>query len=230
MFGLAESSGTYTYPAPIKQTMMILVDIAFKLGYLVNEINIPDKYLRFSVPNGSVSYGETILIHCTEISGGTSFSIESKCTKNAAYGKHGPTTQRYDWGKNKKNIETIAQSFQSFPISNYTNVDTIIADRIQKCPEHNKLISKKSNSGCFICLAIAIVSICIAFIIDNTCQMTYEETYTYWFFGDHEDTRLVHTGAFYWSIILKYVVPLFAWIVGVSVSPSTLDDSFTYKL
>lgn len=106
-------------------------------------------------------------------------------------------------------------------------------DRVQLAQKYLEQSEKHKKM-----LMIAVATFLLGLLLVNVCETSYEETYTYWFFGDRTGTRTVLTGVGWMSYLFLVLGGLFTLINAINYQRnknkyseySSMSDEQYYRL
>ena len=133
MFGSSEFSSTFFVKKSQSEAMLMVIEALKQLSMRVVRVDATNGVIVGKVSSSLKSMGEDLSIQMEKKEEGTLIAIHSQCNYPG---------QKFDWGKNEKNVTRIIDALSAFQDKEYPDADDLLVTTA------NQINSTSNDSGC----------------------------------------------------------------------------------
>lgn len=133
MFGSSEFSSAFFVKKSQSEAMLMVIEALKQLSMRVVRVDATNGVILGKVSSSLKSMGEDLTIQMEKKEEGTLIAIHSQCNYPG---------QKFDWGKNEKNITRIIDALSAFQDKEYLDADDLLVTTA------NQINSTSNDSGC----------------------------------------------------------------------------------
>ena len=133
MFGSSEFSSTFFVKKSQSEAMLMVIEVLKQLSMRVVRVDATNGVIVGKVSSSLKSMGEDLTIQMEKKEEGTLIAIHSQCNYPG---------QKFDWGKNEKNVKRITDILPTFQDKEYPDAEASLMAIA------NQINSTSNGSGC----------------------------------------------------------------------------------
>ena len=133
MFGSSEFSSTFFVKKSQSEAMLMVIEALKQLSMRVVKVDTTNAVIVGKVSSSLKSMGEDLTIQMEKKEEGPLIAIHTQCNYPG---------QKFDWGKNEKNVKRITDTLSAFQDKEYPDADDLLVTTA------NQINSTSNDSGC----------------------------------------------------------------------------------
>ena len=144
MLGSSEYSDSFFVKKNLSEAMLMAIEALKQLSMRVVSVDVTNGVIHAKVSSSLRSMGEDVTIRMEKNDEGTLMAIRSACNY------HG---QKFDWGKNQKNISRIMDTLSVLQNKDYPDADALLSAMV------TQINSTSNESGCLALLIGLVIAL-----------------------------------------------------------------------